>query len=712
MTPVDGVRRLPFRLTPLPDEPLESWLAAMAATYRATGTEMAAAVGLLQSPGGTLRRGWAAVLTGSQVAAIGAATGLDAAAVEAMTPTRFAAAGLVRGPTGSRRLAAASGRFCPACLADSGGRWRLSWRLQFVTVCVRHQSVLLQQCGTCLLPPQRPQMPARRVPRPGRCDTIRPAPEAAGRRCGADLRAAGPMLPASPEMLHAQRLMMQTLSDGSGRFGVYASMPQPAARVFEDVRFLVRVLERRRRNATTAAPEPSQLHARAVQALRSPAALRAAIRAWPVPLAPTLTHCSPQLQEVVGASIGRRRHPAAVLRTSGAFAADPTIRARSVPALLWTQWAARLQPPRADPEWAAMALAAATVVAGSMTTYAAAAELLHLAHPHRHVGVLIGRLAAPDAPPEALLHVLRLAHRLDAEPSPIDYSRRRRMDYRDILPAPLWRQLCAAAQVSAGSDSRHRIARAWLIRHVSGSRPETVGGDPVPWGQLERFTAAAPPRVRSLLEQHAEAFLRAHHIAEPVVWSPPVDPALPAEPAPPVRTVRSWPTRPPAAAARTRASTPSTRSRIDAVDRAWVVRRYVTDRVPASRIAATLGVSPTTVLRILHDTATPIRRGAAARHHPAVADRERLRRFGVVARSGTIAAAAGALSIVPSTLSVQLRVLAARAGGPLFIAARRNHPLILTALGAQLLTEVAGTAYGTAPDARDVSTMPPCVADC
>lgn len=697
---------------PLPDEPLESWLAAMAAIYRATGTEMAAAVGLLESPGGTLRRGWAAVLTGPQVAAIGAATGLDPSVVQAMTPTRFAAAGVVRGPAGSRRLAAAPGRFCPACLTDSGGRWRLSWRLQFVTVCVRHHSVLLQRCATCLLPPQRPQMPARRVPRPGRCDTIRPASEAAGRRCGADLRAAGPMLPASPEMLHAQRLMMQTLSDDSGRFGVYASVPQPAARVFEDVRFLVRVLERSHRDASTAAVEPSRLHARAVQALRSPVALRAAVRAWPLPLAPALTYCPPQLQEVVAASIGRRRRPAAVLRISSASAADPAVRARSVPALLWAQWAVRLQPPRADPEWAAMALAAATVVAGSMTTYAAAAELLHLAFPHRHVGVLIGRLAAPDAPPEALLHVLRLAHRLDVEPSPIDYSRRRQMDYSDILPAVLWRHLCAAAQVSAGSGSRHRTARAWLIRHVSGSRPETVGGDAVPWGQLERFTVAAPPRVRSLLEQRAQVFLLAQNIAEPVVWSPAVDPALPAEPTPPVLTVRPWPTQPPSAAVGTRPSGPSARSRIDAVDRAWVVRRYATDRVPASRIAAALEVSPATVLRVLHDTSTPIRRGAAARHHSTDVDRERLRRFGVVAGSGTITAAAAALSVAPSTLSVQMRVLAARSGGPLFDAAHRNQPLVLTPLGAQLLAELGDIASGTAPDASDASTMPPRTVDC
>ena len=44
----DEVRVLPFRVRPLPDEPLDSWLEKMAATYGATMNEMACALGLIE----------------------------------------------------------------------------------------------------------------------------------------------------------------------------------------------------------------------------------------------------------------------------------------------------------------------------------------------------------------------------------------------------------------------------------------------------------------------------------------------------------------------------------------------------------------------------------------------------------------------------------------------------------------------------------------
>ena len=42
------VRVLPFRVRPLPDEPFDSWLEKMAATYGATMNEMACALGLIE----------------------------------------------------------------------------------------------------------------------------------------------------------------------------------------------------------------------------------------------------------------------------------------------------------------------------------------------------------------------------------------------------------------------------------------------------------------------------------------------------------------------------------------------------------------------------------------------------------------------------------------------------------------------------------------
>jgi hypothetical protein len=43
----------------------------------------------------------------------------------------------------------AGSTFCPQCLAEEGGAWRLNWRIPWNTVCLRHQVNLLGACGTC-----------------------------------------------------------------------------------------------------------------------------------------------------------------------------------------------------------------------------------------------------------------------------------------------------------------------------------------------------------------------------------------------------------------------------------------------------------------------------------------------------------------------------------------------------------------------------------
>ena len=71
----DEVRVLPFRVRPLPDEPFDSWLEKMAATYGATMNEMACALGLIEQEKGLavsatawMADKWATTLTEEQAA--------------------------------------------------------------------------------------------------------------------------------------------------------------------------------------------------------------------------------------------------------------------------------------------------------------------------------------------------------------------------------------------------------------------------------------------------------------------------------------------------------------------------------------------------------------------------------------------------------------------------------------------------------------------
>ncbi|MGX5825816.1 TniQ family protein, partial [Salmonella enterica] len=61
-------------------------------------------------------------------------------------------------------------RYCPDCLAESGGRWQLHWRLGCVFACTEHRCLLADTCpycGTFQRPRRRPS--GVLVPSPGRC---------------------------------------------------------------------------------------------------------------------------------------------------------------------------------------------------------------------------------------------------------------------------------------------------------------------------------------------------------------------------------------------------------------------------------------------------------------------------------------------------------------------------------------------------------------
>ena len=131
------VRVLPFRVRPLPDEPFDSWLEKMAATYGATMNEMACALGLIEQQEGVavsatawMADSWATALTDEQASRLEASTGIPADQFQEMTRMRFAHHAIRytrRGRISSQCPAAGTaGRYCPECLVDSGGRWRMS----------------------------------------------------------------------------------------------------------------------------------------------------------------------------------------------------------------------------------------------------------------------------------------------------------------------------------------------------------------------------------------------------------------------------------------------------------------------------------------------------------------------------------------------------------------------------------------------------------
>lgn len=146
-------RTLPIRVPIADGESMHSWLEALARRYRLTVRELLPALGLEspRTPYGLIRG-----IPSSQLRSIECQAGLPAGRLDDAVLDQFAALGLVGdsvpGPPSERWnlwTRASGARFCPRCLAETGGRWLLSWHLIWSFACTRHRVILAARCGSC-----------------------------------------------------------------------------------------------------------------------------------------------------------------------------------------------------------------------------------------------------------------------------------------------------------------------------------------------------------------------------------------------------------------------------------------------------------------------------------------------------------------------------------------------------------------------------------
>lgn len=634
----DEVRVLPFRVRPLPDEPFDSWLEMMAATYGATMNEMACALGLIDqrrgvavSATGWMANGWATDLTDDQAARLERSTGIPADQFQEMTRMRFAQHAIRY--TRQGRISATcpaggtGGRYCPECLVDSGGRWRMSWQFPFAFACPRHRRLLIDSCPVCERPARLRAHPLSLVPVPGRCHNPVDGPGRGPQpnRCRADLTADPGRTPVSSAVLDAQRAMMRIIDTGQARFGIYAGAPQQAVPVLEDLRLLSRtardaiitgdridttplgddLLELFRASgdwtrAVRARPESAAGTATgaalAYAALTDPDAVVTLLRGR-LAASTSYTAHTPQLQTLIAAALGRARRPTVFLQSAPPSGVSPAERARKIPAQLWADWIARHAPRRFDREITASALAAAVVFTGTRLTHSAALALLDPGAPVRQVTHVMRELGRSTQDADALHAILRLAAFLDTHEAPIDYARRRNIDYTPLLPKAKWTQICSGAGVSPGSGRRWMLARAFLYRKLSGNPMRTSPADWQSRGltsqDVTRFAHRLPDAVGAQLDQVAQQFLTERGIFEPVTWTPSAGTPIHAADAEPP----SWP---PSQPARVTVAGVMTREQVAS---AYAAGATTYD------LAAQTGVSRQTVARVLADTGTPTRRG-------------------------------------------------------------------------------------------------------
>ncbi|BFV57544.1 TniQ family protein [Kitasatospora sp. CMC57] len=605
-------RTLPLRLAPHPGEALDSYLDALAHRLNVPLIDLGWSFGLKGGPHSVLQRhdipaNRVVLLRDHEAQAINTATGIPIPALHAMTLARYDRRAVMIDHTSRQintRTLWARGRgsrYCPDCLAESGGRWQIRWRLVWSFACTTHQRMLADTCPVCESIPGFRGSGTHQPPSPGHCPApislpgdTREQSRGRHRRCGANLAQTSTLLlPPGHQTLAAQDILDQLIDIDTAAFGLYTAAPVPTATALADLRaiagrVLAHTLHHGLLDAMATDPVTVELHrlarhqhatqrtaqqrvgtapplaagaalglTHAVGVMAADNADTAAKRLRWLTSAPgpdrRPTHASTlddwgrstsdTFRRIQLAALGPALRPNDQLRYRvGAVA--PTVRLemsgalararrRSLPSTFWPAWTARLLPRRnGHSAVRGSALAASILLVGTRLNHTEAAELLGGVVRHWPVTTTLQRMHASPHWDDIRTALTALADRLDAQPSAIDYERRRHLDYTDLLPDPLWesiRQRIAETQHTRMLSLHASYARHLLFTRLSGLPPTCApfphpGTDDVFKFRLAKFAGHLTPRLTAELDQAAQDFLALHQIRnEPIVWQPPAE---------------------------------------------------------------------------------------------------------------------------------------------------------------------------------------------
>jgi len=185
---------------------------------------------------------------------------------------------------------------------------------------------------------------------------------------------------------------------------------------------------------------------------------------------------------------------------------------------LWPGWALRLSPPALAHSSSRTVLAAAVLLVSSDLDIGDGADLLGGAVTRLNAVYLLWRFKESPCWPAIRDALAVLSDYLNDHGAPIDYHRRRRLDYRGLLPQDEWNRICRGL-----GRQTHPAAhtRTYLQHRIAGTtQPHN---DPAPDPALGEFPRRLTPELSRTLHSCAVNFLALRGIQdEPVVWEPPM----------------------------------------------------------------------------------------------------------------------------------------------------------------------------------------------
>jgi uncharacterized protein YerC len=168
------------------------------------------------------------------------------------------------------------------------------------------------------------------------------------------------------------------------------------------------------------------------------------------------------------------------------------------------------------------------LLAGTHQSLPEAAGVLGSFSDPQETSRVLQALAAESCWTHILTALTRLTDYLDANRVPIDYHRRRKLDYNALLPDSQWRHICRQTGFAQGLRQRARLARCLLFEKISAMPADRAPASFATTTSearslLVELATRTTPDLAAHLDAAAQEFLRQQGVhGEPVEWQPPM----------------------------------------------------------------------------------------------------------------------------------------------------------------------------------------------
>ncbi|GAJ83637.1 hypothetical protein NBRGN_065_00330 [Nocardia brasiliensis NBRC 14402] len=195
-----------------------------------------------------------------------------------------------------------------------------------------------------------------------------------------------------------------------------------------------------------------------------------------------------------------------------------------IPATLWPAWSLRFAIPQCHRRTLQSCLSAAILLVGTRLRLPEAAEYFGGQIDGPTLSRVLQLLANHAEWIDIRAALTRISDHLADIEVPIDYQRRRKIDYTDLLPDHIWAAACRDTGTPGPTAARALIARCFLFGQLSGLPADTAPSAPSTNAfrtKTADFARTLTPELRAALHEHAAEFLAHPRIRrEPVIWHP------------------------------------------------------------------------------------------------------------------------------------------------------------------------------------------------